>query len=158
MENKDESLTITTRGDPYSVTEITKPMLPTRSFRWRWSWNTKAETAAIMQKISTTGIAVMATFTCNNIYSSQNVQRMDLKTAVMFLKSRFPYFYFTGKRSFSMRKKLLKLDFSARKLIFQWNHLAYDSKQVSKCANKIFFGCMKRVTWLTFPLFEANQK
>jgi len=129
VENKDETLTIATRGDPYSVTETTKPMLPTRSFRWRLSWNAKAETAAIMQNTTTTGIAIMATFTCNNVYSSQNVQQNGPENYSYV--SQITFFLLV---CFPILKKVL--------IVQTW----------------FFFLCMKRVTWLTFLLGEENQK
>ena len=69
VEDIDESLTITIKRDPYIVIETLKPMLPTRSFRWWLSWNGKADIATIIKNTSKNGIVVMATFTCNNIFT-----------------------------------------------------------------------------------------
>lgn len=57
-------LTIATRGDAYSAIETARLMLPTRSFRWRWSGMAKVDTMAITPTTVRTADAVMATFTC----------------------------------------------------------------------------------------------
>lgn len=54
-------LTITMRGEPYMEMEATRPTLPTKDFRWRWSSNTTAEIAVVKPNTTITGTSVTPT-------------------------------------------------------------------------------------------------
>lgn len=62
--NQKRWLTTATRGEPYIATEAPSPTLPTNTFRWWWSWKTRAEMIAVVQNTMITVVTDTATFIC----------------------------------------------------------------------------------------------
>lgn len=139
--NKQRWLTITTKGDAYIAIETPKPRLPTSSFRWLWSWMTKAETTAVMQNTSRTGIAIMAIFTCKKFYASQKPY------------ISFSTYHLSNCASMRAHVKIVPVISAMYDAEHKWNGLYTTTQNHIHASNGLYIMAYKNVTIFNFSFF-----